>query len=295
MSSLDGLYARELADSYSQAPAVGWSTPYEIVLLIVAVMLLGIFIIWEARLAKTPILPLNIFRAPSFLPLIVVVLLSFMSFGTLLWYMVAWQQLIRRWSALQFAYGWTPFAMFGTIGAGLAAWLIPKLAAQWILAIGAAMVLISNLLLATMPRQQTYWLQVFPATVLMAFCPDFVFTAAQIIASNSVRKYQQGIAASLIGTLNLYGNSLGLGFAGTVETEVNKFSSDPVKGYRAALYFGVGLAAVAFLLDIGFVRMAKDEREGWADVSDDDSAPRAVSTGTELSSAPFSRQSVSGP
>lgn len=200
--------------------------------------------------------------------------------------MVAWQLLIRNWSVLQFAIGWIPFAVFGTIGACLAAWLIPRLAAQWILATGAVTVLISNALLATMPEQQTYWAQVFPVTIFMAFCRDFVFTAAQIIASNSVRRYQQGIAASLIGTLNLYGVSLGLGFAGTVESEVNKHKPDPVEGYRAALYFGIGIAAVALLFDIFFVSMARDEREGWADTSDYhaeyDREPQAASTGTEL-------------
>lgn len=56
----------------------------------------------------------------------------------------------------------------------------------------------------------------------MAFCPDLVYTAAQIIASNSVRRSQQGTAASLVGLLNLYGNSLGLAFSGTVEAEVDK-------------------------------------------------------------------------
>jgi len=191
-----------------------------------------------------------------------------MSFGTLLWYMIAWQQEIRHWSVLSFGVGWIPFGIFGTVGAFLAGWLIPRLAAQWILAIGLGTVLISNLLVATMPDQQTYWAQIFPATVLMGFCPDFVYTAAQIIASNSVRRSQQGTAASLIGLLNLYGNSLGLGFAGTVETEVNKTAADIVTGYRAALYFGAGLAGAALLFDVFSVRMAKDEREGWADPAD---------------------------
>jgi MFS family permease len=182
--------------------------------------------------------------------------------------MVAWQQIIRQWSVLQFAVGWTPFGICGTVGAVLSAWLIPRMAAQWILAIGAASILFSNILVATMPEQQTYWAQVFPASILMAFCPDFVYTAAQIIASNSVRRNQQGVAASLIGTLNLYGNSLGLGFAGTVETEINKGSIYPVRGYRAALYFGAAIAAVGLAINVFFVRMKKDEREGWEDEAD---------------------------
>jgi predicted MFS family arabinose efflux permease len=268
----------------SQAPAVGWSTPYEIVLILLSILMLATFTIWESKFEKSPIVPLDIWKAPSFLPLVLATLLCFMSFGTLLWYMVAWQQILRQWSTLSFAIGWTPFGIFGTLGAFFAAWLLPRLDAQWILAIGAASVLISNLLLATMPEKQTYWAQVFPATILMAFCPDFVYTAAQIIASNSVRRSQQGVAASLIGTLNLYGNSLGLGLAGTVESEVNKGTLRPVHGYRAALYFGVGIAAVALIVDVIFVRMKRDEREGWEDEADriEEFEFEAISTAVQL-------------
>jgi MFS family permease len=252
-----------MLNGYSQAPAVGWSTPYEIALVIISVLLLAAFIHWEAKVAKCPIVPLDVWKAPSFLPLLGATLLSFMSFGTLLWYSVAWQQILRQWTPLQFAVGWTPFAISAPIGAFLGAWLVPRIPAQWILAIGATCVLISNLLLATMPVKQTYWAQMFPATMISAFCPDFVYVSAQIIASNSVSRSQQGVAASLIGTLNLYGNSLGLGFASTVESEVNRGEANPVKGYRAALYFGAGMAALALLVDVLFVRVKKDAREGW--------------------------------
>ncbi|KAI9740311.1 MAG: hypothetical protein M1834_004889 [Cirrosporium novae-zelandiae] len=255
--------------AWNQAPAVGWSTPYEIAIVCLSIFVLILFTLWESKFAHTPILPLDIWRAPSFLPLVLAVLFCFMSNGIFLWYMVAWLQILRNYSVLQFAISWTPFGIMGTVGALLSAWLIPRLAAQWILAIGAATILISNLLLATMPEQQVYWKQVFPATIFMAFCPDFVYTAAQIIASNSVRRHQQGVAASMVGTLNLYGNSLGLGFAGTVETEINRGKEmNAVVGYRAALYFGAAIAAVALLVDVAFVRVVKDEREGWVDEED---------------------------
>ncbi|KAE9374123.1 major facilitator superfamily MFS-1 [Stipitochalara longipes BDJ] len=271
--------------AWNQAPAVGWSTPYEVVLLLVAILMLALFAIWEFNFAQSPILPLYIWKSPSFFPLVLATLLCFMSFGTLLWYMVAWQQILRNWTPLHFAIGWTPFGVFGALGTLLSAWLIPRLSAQWILAIGAASVLVSNLLLATMPEKQTYWAQMFPATILMAFCPDFVYTAAQIIASNSVRRKHQGVAASLVGTLNLYGNSLGLGVAGTVETEINKkWEMNPVNGYRAALYFGVGIAVVALVVDVVFVRIQRDEREGWVDEVDrvGDLEPEAFSTAVQM-------------
>lgn len=118
----------------------------------------------------------------------------------------------------------------------------------------------------------------------MSFCPDLVFTAAQIIASNAVRRAQQGVAASLIGVLLLYGNSIGLGFAGTIEMQIDVSSGDLVAGYRAALWFGCGIALLALALDLAFVRMKKDEREGWEHEDDYDEVDQAMASGVELHS-----------
>ncbi|KAJ6127717.1 hypothetical protein N7471_008934 [Penicillium samsonianum] len=248
---------------WNQAPSVGWSTPYEIVLLISSIILFGGFLLWERNYAAEPIMPLDIFKAPSFLMLLLVVLLNYMAVGTLIWYQVLWLQKVWHWSPLQFAVGWTPFVICATGAACLAAWMIPRMAAQWILAIGTVTILISNVLMATVPIHQSYWPQIFPSVVLFSFCPDFVYTAGQIIASNSVRRNQQGIAASVIGTLNLYGNSLGLGFASTIEVQIARRSGSQIMGYRAALLFGVAISAVALILDVCFVRLVKDDREGW--------------------------------
>lgn len=241
--------------------------------MIISLALFASFLLWEKFVATEPVMPLDIFRTPTFTALVFVVLLSYMSFGISLWYMISWQQELRGWSVMQTALGWIPFGVGAVVAVGLAAWLIPRLAAQWIMAIGIGVMVVSNLLLATMPVQQTYWAQTFPAVLVGSICPDFVYVAAQIIASNSVSRKQQGVAGSLIGTLNLYGNSLGLGFAGTIETELTKDQVDPVRGYRAALWFGVGLAVAGLLIDFAFVRMPKDEREGWGTETEGETYP----------------------
>ncbi|KAE8390755.1 major facilitator superfamily domain-containing protein [Aspergillus alliaceus] len=276
---------------WNQAPSVGWSTPYEIVLLPISLILFGTFLVWEKRFAPEPIMPLDIFKAPSFLTLLLVILLNYMAVGTLIWYQVLWLQEVWHWSPLHFAVGWTPFVICATAAASLAAWLIPRLAAQWILAIGTVTILISNVLMATVPLQQSYWAQVFPSVVLFSFCPDFVYTAGQIIASNSVRRHQQGIAGSIIGTLNLYGNSLGLGFASTIEVQIARQLDSRIMGYRAALYFGVAISAVALILDVCFVRLVKDEREGWEEedlvaLNEIELQGHAEATGAQLPAAP---------
>jgi Major Facilitator Superfamily len=249
----------------SRAPAVGWSTPYEIALLLVSLLFFAAFGLWVHKFAREPIMPLDIWTAPSFLPLILVVLFSIMSYGICIWYLVAWQQLVRHWSPFHFGIGILPHGLVGGLSAPIAAWLISRVAAQWILGFGALAVAISSIILTTMPPQQTYWAQVFPATILMALCPDFIYTAAQIIATNSVKRREQGIAGSLISLLLLYSASLGLGFAGTVESETNEDGMAIVRGYRGALYLAIGLALAALVLDILFVRVPKDTREGWVE------------------------------
>ncbi|CAI7641015.1 unnamed protein product [Penicillium viridicatum] len=279
---------------WNQAPSVDWSTSYEIVLLISSIILFGGFLLWERNYAAEPIMPLEIFKAPSFLMLLLVVLLNYMAVGTLIWYQVLWLQKVWHWSPLQFAVGWTPFVICATGAACLAAWMIPRMAAQWILAIGTVTILISNVLMATVPIHQSYWPQIFPSVILFSFCPDFVYTAGQIIASNSVRRNQQGIAASVIGTLNLYGNSLGLGFASTIEVQIARRSGSQIMGYRAALFFGVAISVLALILDVCFVRLVKDDREGWHEddhMEEIELTEQAEATGVHL---PNTERGVSG-
>lgn len=249
---------------------MGWHQPYEIACLIISVVFFAGFLFWEKYYAAEPIMPLNIFRTPTFAALIFVVLLTYMGLGISLWYNISWQQVLRHTSVLQTGVNFIPFGIGAVASVALAAWLVPRVAAQWILGLGVSTVILSNVLLASMPVEQTYWAQAFPSLVVSSFCPDFVYIAAQLIASNSVGRKHQGVAGSLIGTLNLYGNSLGLGFAGTIESQVAKGHEigDLVSGYKAALYFGAGVAVAALVLDFAFVRMPKDEREGWDDADD---------------------------
>jgi len=80
----------------------------------------------------------------------------------------------------------------------------------------------------------------------MSLCSDFIFTAAQIIATNSVRRHDQGMAGSLISLLQLYGASIGLGFAGAVEA-TNDGGKGLLMGYRKLCIL---------LLDLGWLHLS---------------------------------------
>lgn len=79
------------------------------------------------------------------------------------------------------------------------------------------------------------------------------FPSGTLILSNAMPQQHQGLAASLVTTTVNYSISMGLGFAGTVESHVNDGGRDVLKGYRGALYMGVGLAGLGLVTSIGFM------------------------------------------
>lgn len=74
------------------------------------------------------------------------------------------------------------------------------------------------------------------------------FPSGTILLSNSMPREHQGLAASLVSTTVNYSISLGLGFAATVESHVNDNGNDVLKGYRGALYMGLGLAGLGWII-----------------------------------------------
>ncbi|KAE8350555.1 hypothetical protein BDV28DRAFT_150840 [Aspergillus coremiiformis] len=56
----------------------------------------------------------------------------------------------------------------------------------------------------------------------------------------------------------------GLGFASTIEVQIARRLDSRIMGIGSrCMYFGVAISAVALILDVCFVRLVKDEREGW--------------------------------
>lgn len=242
---------------------VGWDQPYVYSILLVSLLHLVAFFFLEVKVVDQPIMPMGIWSSPSFSMMILSAFISFMSFGMLLWYVTVWNLEVRGYSLLLNAAAFVPLTIGGAGAAILSAHIVRYIAAQYIFAIGSLATLVSLILVATMPEQQSYWAQVFPALLLASLGPDFLFTASQLIASGTVKRSQQGVAGSLIGTVLAYGLATGLGFAGTVEYYTNNQGKDLVKGYRNGLYLGIGMAGAAIILPLLSVRIPKDTREGW--------------------------------
>ncbi|WVQ97952.1 hypothetical protein IAU59_005072 [Kwoniella sp. CBS 9459] len=247
---------------WNQAPLVGWETVYIYVLLIVSVALFAAFFLWEKRVGKTALIPVEVLSKQSLL-VYLTLWLGWMSFGTFLLYNILFIHNIRgHHSALTIIAEMAPLLPGGVTAALLVPVLIHRLPGHVIFLMAMVSFLIGVLFSALNQPDQTYWGLTFFGLILVVFGPDLSFSTGQLIVSNSVAHEYQGIAAGVVSMITNYSLSIGLGFAGTAERYVSPphpgaSQAHLLKGYRAAFWTATGLAGIAIIVVALFVRMPK--------------------------------------
>lgn len=241
--------------AWNQAPITGWDNPACITTLILGFVLIPVFFYIELHVAKKPLLPLEAVNGDVAFVLAIVAC-GWATFG--IWYFYLFQiiQQLRHAPPLLTSAYFSPVVISGVIAAVATGFLLRRLSPPIVMTGALIAFLIGIILIATLPPHQIYWGQMFVCLIVMPFGMDMSFPAATIILSDAVKKEHQGIAASLVNTVVNYGISLGLGFAGTVEVNINPGGTSPeaiLKGYRAALYLGIGLSVLGLAISLCFL------------------------------------------
>lgn len=233
--------------AWNQAPSVGWAAPSSLGTLITGFLLLLAFPFVEKR-ASRPLIPVDRLSKDSIFVL-ATMSLAWSSFGILVFYLVNFLTRLRGESILITGVQFIPVPIAGFAASYLNAFLLARrVPSADVLAFSCIWFIVGNLLLATMPVHQSFWYQVFWVNVLAPFGIDLSFPASTLLMSQLVPPEQQGIAASLIATVVYYSQSIGLGIAGTVQSQVSNGSI--LRGYRGAFFTGVGMSGFAFLVSM---------------------------------------------
>lgn len=241
--------------AWNQAGVVGWQEAYVYVTLIIGAVLVPVFFYIELHVAPKPLIPFDALSTDVAFVLACVAC-GWACFGIWVFYIWQFYQELRHASPL-LATAWIcPVAVSGAGASVVTGILLGRLRPAWVMTIALAMFLTGTILIATAPVGQIYWAQSFVCAIVMPWGMDMSFPAATLILSNAVSKKHQGIAASLVNTVVNYSISIGLGFAGTVESHVNHGGRTPaelLEGYRGAWYMGIGLAGLGLFISIVFV------------------------------------------
>ncbi|KAI1863485.1 uncharacterized protein JN550_009596 [Neoarthrinium moseri] len=243
--------------SWNQAAQVSWRTPYTYFLLIISILLLAAFIYAEMHAAH-PLVPISAMQSHTNFVLACTAA-GWGCFSVWVFYSFQFLEDLRGWTPLLAAASHSPGPVTGLIASLLVARYMMRLGPHWIMLISMCAFFAGSLLMATAPVGQTYWANTLLSVLIMPFGMDMSNPAATILMSNSVAREHQGIAASLVVTVVNYSISTALGFAATIETQVNRTGDDVLRGFRGAQYFGVGLGVLGVVVALAFALSAKNK------------------------------------
>ena len=277
---------------WNQGPVVGWDKPYVYVLLIVSILITAVFVFIEIN-TEEPIMPPSIWSVAGFPGVLACIALGWSSFGIFVYYIVQFLQVIRGATPLLTTAMMSPVVLSGLTATISVSQLYGRIPAHYLLTGAMAAFCLGNILIGTVPSDQTYWAQVFVSTLVTPFGMDVSFPAASLIVSNTMPSNQQGVAASMVNTVINWSISLGLGIAGTVESEMIKQGKTVLEGYRAALYVGIGLSGMGAIVGLLFCRVPLVSSLKEQEASQSNGTP-AVSSDTVINTSTIKGEGLEG-
>jgi MFS family permease len=247
--------------AWNQAPIVGWAEPYIYTLLIIGFCFLAAFAYIESHVARFPLIPMEAMTKDTGF-ILGCISTGWATFGIWVYYVWVFSGTLDDVSPLLATAHFSPVAISGLCAAITTGLLLHRLGPGVVMCMSMIAFLVGTILIATLPIGQIYWAQLFVAIIVMPWGMDMSFPAANIVLSNKMHHEHQGVAASLVNTVLNYSISLGLGFAGTIEEHVNgggTTTAELLRGYRGALYFGIGLAGLGVMCAVCFTISEKME------------------------------------
>ncbi|KAJ7185178.1 efflux transporter [Mycena filopes] len=265
---------------------VGWGMPYIISLLLLSLVLLGLFAVWEVRLervqrarfassdlsqyraymrdAPPPLLPPSLFtRGGGRVGVVFAVAgLQFAAFMVWAFWVQLYYQVYIGYSPVRTVVRLAPMFVTGIICNVVVALIVRRVPTKIILASGTLTTAIAPLLFALIRPSAPYWAFGFPAAVCSVVGVDFLFAAGMLLVADSVGPHEQSVAGGVFQTMTQLGTSFGVtastilfnhlqgpgGGGGGFQPGQPPQQRDGLASYQGAMWMGVGFGGLATLM-----------------------------------------------
>ena len=238
-----------------QTESLGWTAPWTLGALAVAVLLLGAFVLIERRSAA-PLVEFRIFRLRT----ATVANLAMLIFGagifTMMYFLVLYLQQVLGYGPLQAGMACLPIAGSGILAAQLVSAAIARYGIKTVL-VGGLMIAAAGLIwFGAAPADGSYLQHVLGPSVVVALGAFTASVAITIGAVTDVPEGDTGLAGGLINVSQQIGSALGLAITATLAAaHTERLVADAVPltealadGFRLGFQVGAGFAAVAAAL-----------------------------------------------
>ncbi|KAJ7506829.1 MFS general substrate transporter [Mycena galericulata] len=252
----------------------GWKTGYIIALLIVSVLFLALFIIWQHHLERNegtmrpPLMKLSLWtRAKGkFAAMQAIAFFQWASFLSFYFWSQVYYEDYKKLSAVFTALRMLPMTVAGGLCNVFIVLVVGRVDLLFLIVSGTFFTGLASLLFAVIHPSATYWAFGFPAAVVSVFGADFVFAAGTLFVAKVSLPHEQSLAGGLFQTLIQLGTAFGLAISTIAFNAVagGEGEDAPLKAYKAAQWTAFGMAMFCTLLGVIFLRgvgpVGADER-----------------------------------
>ena len=237
---------------------VGWTSAQTLVLLALALLLLGVFLVIESRVTA-PLVPLGLFKLRNLaISNVVGVLWSAAMFASF-FVSALYMQLVLGYSALHVGLAFLPSNLImAAFSLGLSAKMVMRWGVRVPLVGGLLLAALGLLLFARAPVNANIWLDVLPAMVLLGLGAGMALNPLLLVAMDGVRPADCGLASGVVNTAFMMGGALGLAvLASLADARTDTLRAGGMdaiaalnSGYQLAFLLGAVFALVAAILSL---------------------------------------------
>jgi EmrB/QacA subfamily drug resistance transporter len=198
-----------------EGPHLGWGSPLIVAALTAGILLLVGFIIIEAR-SPAPMMPLVLFRNPTFSGINLMTLIQWMSLTGILFFLTLNLQQVQGYSAFAAGLTFLPISLSIIFLSKPVGKLTDRLGPQPLLITGLLVTGLSFLLFMRAGIEESYWPILFPATLVFGLGMGITIVPVTTVAMGALPNQHSGIASGLNNTASRIAFMLGIAVLGTV-------------------------------------------------------------------------------
>jgi predicted MFS family arabinose efflux permease len=196
-----------------------WTSLQTLVPLAVAVALLGLFVLIEARIAVAPLMPLGVFRSRSLSGANVVMLCLGGAMFAMWFFLTLYMQSVLGYSPLAAGLAFVPQTVAIAVGAGISSRLLPRVGPRSLLVVGPLISASGLAWLSQLSATGTYVVDILGPGVLIALGLGLSFMPVTFAATSGVPRSDAGLASGLVNTTRQVGGSIGLAALATIAAD----------------------------------------------------------------------------
>jgi EmrB/QacA subfamily drug resistance transporter len=236
----------------------GWGSPTIVASLGAAAVLLAAFIVIESRV-RVPMLPLGLFRNPSFAGAQIAALAISATFFAVFLYITLYLQQVLGLTAIEAGLVYLPATIVMFLVSGATSTLGEKVSARAMIGAGLALVAI-GMGLMTVAGTDTSWVVLMPGFLVAAIGTGLFNPAVTAVALGSAPIEQSGLAAGVNDTFRQAGIAIGVAALGALvpaEAAFGGSAAEYVGGLHDALWAGGAVAMAGAVIATVLIKGAR--------------------------------------